>query len=84
MAFRQCFFFDTLEVTEIVLPKVLQNLKKAPNCTCWPSFFYDRMDVEKTLRGPFQFFRHCETFFIKKIFTKVSPFILSDGLQHNG
>ena len=28
MDFRQCFFFDTPEVTKIVLPKVLQNFKK--------------------------------------------------------
>ena len=38
MAFRQCFlknFFDTPEVTKIVLPKVLQNFKKTPNCSCW-------------------------------------------------
>ena len=27
MAVRQCFFFDTPEVTKIVLPKVLQNFK---------------------------------------------------------
>ena len=36
MDFRQCFFFDTHEVTKIVLPKVLQNFKKTPNCACWP------------------------------------------------
>ena len=36
MAFRQCFFFDTSEVTKIVLPKVLQNFKVLENCTCWP------------------------------------------------
>ena len=36
MAFRQCFCFDTPEVTKIVLPKVLQNII-APNCTIWPS-----------------------------------------------
>ena len=29
-------FFDTPEVTKKVLPKVLQNFKKTPNCTCWP------------------------------------------------
>ena len=30
------FFFDTPEVTKIVLPKVLQNFQMTPNCTCWP------------------------------------------------
>ena len=37
MAFRQCFFFDTPEVSKIVLPKpkVLQNFK-TPNCTFRP------------------------------------------------
>ena len=34
-AFRQCFFFDTPGVTEIVLAKVLQTFK-APNCNFWP------------------------------------------------
>ena len=27
MAFRQCLFFDTPEVTKMILPKLLQNLK---------------------------------------------------------
>ena len=31
--FSGVFFFDTPEVTKIVLPKVLQNFKKTPNCT---------------------------------------------------
>ena len=34
--FSSVFFFDTPEVTKIVLPKVLQNFKKTPNCTLWP------------------------------------------------
>ena len=36
MAFRQCFFFDTPELTKKVLPKVIQNFQKTPKCTCWP------------------------------------------------
>ena len=35
MVFRHHVFFDTPEVTEIVLPKVLQNFKKTANCTWW-------------------------------------------------
>ena len=34
--FSSVFFFDTPELTKIVLPKVLQNFK-APNCTFSPS-----------------------------------------------
>ena len=34
--FSSVFFFDTPEVTKIVLPKVLQNFKKTPNCTFGP------------------------------------------------
>ena len=65
------FFFDTLEVTKIVLPKVLQNFEKTPNCTCWPKElnqkgFPRNIQYRRRLKGPpFQFFRHCETFFIK-------------------
>ena len=29
-------FFDTPEVTKIVLPKVIQNFKVIHNCTRWP------------------------------------------------
>ena len=35
--------------------------------------FSDRTDVEKSQRAPFQFFRHCETFFQKKTFSPKVP-----------
>ena len=35
MAFRQCFVFETPEVTKIVLPKVLQNLKEGAVTTIY-------------------------------------------------
>ena len=62
MAFRQCFFFDTPEVTKIVLPKVLQHCPKELNQKGFPRYtkpdetkgplfifleLYDRMDRTK-------------------------------------
>ena len=65
MDFRQCFFlkfiFDRPEVTKIVLPKVLQNFILLG--------FPRNIQYRTRPNGPpFQFFfRHCETFFGKKI-----------------
>ena len=69
IAFRQCLLVDTPEVTKIVLPKVLRIFKKSPNCTCWPKELnqksFPRNIQYRTV--PLSFFRHCETFFGKKI-----------------
>ena len=63
--FSRRFFFETPEVTKVVLPKVLQNFKKTPNCTCWPqetnqkgfSFFPQNIQYRTRLKGPpFSFF----------------------------
>ena len=44
--------------------------------------FCDRMDVEKSQRAPFQFFRHCETFFrITFFFHQKAPLQFFDVLQ---
>ena len=71
-------------MTKIVLPKVLQNFKKTPNCTCWPKevnrkgffLFSAKHTIPDETEGgpPFQFFRHCETFFEKKIPKGSPPF----------
>ena len=64
-------FFDTPEVTKIVLPKNLQNFKKTPNSTRWPKelnqkvffpFFPRNIQYRAKLKAPFQFFRQCATF----------------------
>ena len=81
MVFRQCFFKDhnRPELTKIVLPKVLQNLQKTPKCTWWPEElnqkgFPRNIQYRTRPKGPpFQFFRHCGTFFRKKIFRKRVP-----------
>ena len=62
-----------------VLPKVLQNFKKTPNSTCWPKelnqkVFARNIQYWTRPKGPFQFFRHCVTFF-EFFFSKGSPFI---------
>ena len=62
------WFFDTPEVTKIVLPKILQNFKKTPNCTYWPKELNQKSfpcNIQYRTRSkgpPFSFFRHCETF----------------------
>ena len=75
-------FFDTPEVTKIVLPKVLQNFRVLQNCTCWPrelnqkgfSFFPRNIQYRARLKGPpFSFFG-IVTFFRKK-FRKGPPSI---------
>ena len=78
MDFRQCFL-GRPEVTKIVLPKTLQNFQiffppKGP-----PSIFFRSFATERMLKNPkgsslSVFFRHCETFFQKKIFIKGSKF----------
>ena len=37
-------FMKTTRSTRIVLPKVLQNFPKTPNCTCWPQVWLFRSD----------------------------------------
>ena len=84
MAFRQCFletFFDTAEVTKIVLPKVLQNFRKAPNCTRWPNELNQKglprnIQYRARPKATFSFFRHCETFFGQSFY-----FVLSQRSQ---
>ena len=88
MAFRQCFFFDTPEVTKTVLPKVLQNFKKTPSCTCWSKElnqkgFPHNIQYRMRPKGPsFQVFRHCETFFRKN--SSKGPFSFFGVLRQNG
>ena len=56
-------------MTKIVLPKVLQNFEKTPNCTCWPKELNQKgfpRNIQNRTRPkgpPFRFFRHCATFF---------------------
>ena len=75
MAFRQCFFFDTPEVTKLVLPKVLQNFKYMPNCTRWPKElnqkrFQRNIQYRTRLKGsPFSFFVIARLFLSEKIFS---------------
>ena len=81
MAFRQCFF-DTPEVTKLVLQKVLQNFE-APKCTYWPRELIQINTIPaETERSPFQFFRHCATFFRKN--TQRAPVQFVDDLKLNG
>ena len=78
--FLSVFFFDTPEVTKIVL----QNFKVSLKCTCWPrklnqksfSFFPRNIQYRTRLKGPtFEFFRHCGTFF-KIVFPQKGPSIV--------
>ena len=61
MASRQCFFFDTPEVTKIVLPKVLQNfilylLAQGTEPKLFP-FFPRNIQYRTRLKcPPFEFF----------------------------
>ena len=76
MAFRQCFLRP--ELTKIVLPKVLQNFKfhLLALGTEPKSFPHNIQCRTRPKRPPFQFFRHCETFFREKNFPqKVLPSI---------
>ena len=78
MAFRQCFlyfFFDTHELTKIVL----QNFT-VPQGFLFPRVTYSTGRDE---RVPFQLFWHCETFFKKNVRQRV-PFNFFDDLRHNG
>ena len=85
--FSSVFFFDTPEVTKIFLPKVLQNFKKTPNCTCRPKEqnepkgFPRNIQYRTRPKVPFSaFFRHCEIFFLAN-----DPlFNLFDALRQNG
>ena len=72
-----CFSLRTPEVTKIVLPKVLQNFKKTPNCTCWPKElkykgFPRNIQYRTRLKGHPLFFLTFRVF-RKKIFQSV-PF----------
>ena len=78
------FFFDTPEVTKIVLPKGLQNFKKTPNCTRWPKKLKQKgfpRNIQHTIpddtKGspPLSFLRHCEIFFREKNSLKGPPSI---------
>ena len=80
MAFRQWFFdffFDTPEVTKIVLPKVTQNLY----CSCWPrelnhEGFPRNIQYRARPKGPsFQFFFGIARLFSEKIPPKGPLFI---------
>ena len=68
MTFRQCFLRPP-DVTKIVVPKVLQNFEKTPNCTCWPKELNQKgfpRNIQyrtRPKRPPFKFFRDCVTFF---------------------
>ena len=68
MAFRQCFLRPP-EVTKIVLPKVIQNFEKTPNCTCWPKElsqkgFPRNIQYRTRPKGtPFRFFGTVRLFF---------------------
>ena len=89
MAFRQCFFFDTPEVTKLVLPKVLQNYKKTASCTCWPKKvnqkgfpFFPQNTIPEETKKPLSVFWHCETSFPKK--SPKDPFNFFDDLRQKG
>ena len=68
MPFPACFLRPP-EVTKIVVRKVLQNFEKTPNCTCWSKElnqkgFPGNIQYRTRPKGPpFDFFRHCATFF---------------------
>ena len=67
------------EVTKIVLPNVLQNFEKTPNCTCWPkelnqNGFPRNIQYRARPKGPpFRFFLALCDFFQKFFPTKGSP-----------
>ena len=76
--FSSVFFFDTPEVTKIVLPKVLQKFKKTPNCTCWPKElsqkgFPRNIQYQTRPKGPFSFFGIVRLFSDKKFFPQRVP-----------
>ena len=91
MAFRQCFlnfFFDTPEVTKIVLPKVLQNFKDAKLYLLVqgtePKRFHAYHTIPDKIKGsPFQFFLALRDFFPGKIPQRV-PLQFFGVLQQNG
>ena len=82
--FPSVFFFDTPEVTKIVLPKILQNFKVSPKSTWWPKklnepkriflFFPRNIQHRARLKGPnLQFFWSFATEWMLKN-SKRSPF----------
>ena len=75
MVFRQCFLRPP-ELTKIVLQKVLQIFKfhLLTQGTAPRSFPRNIQRRTRPKGPPFQFFRHCETFFREKIFPKGPPF----------
>ena len=81
--------FDTPEVTKLVLPKVPQNFKETPNCTCWPKKLNQKgfpRNIQyrtRPKRPPFQFFSALRDFFRKKI-SQSSPFNFFGVLRQNG
>ena len=89
--FSSVFHFDTPEITKVVLPKVLQNFKKTPNCTCWPqetnqkgfSFFPQNIQYRTRLKGPpFSFFGIARLFCEKN--SQRVPFNCFDDLRQKG
>ena len=78
---RLVFLLRPPEVTKIVLPKVLQNFEKTPNCTCWPKELSQKgfprtIQYRTRPRGPpFRFFLALCDFFSNFFSTKGSPFI---------
>ena len=80
MAFRQCFLNSSPpEVTKIVLPKVLQNFEKTPNCTYWPKElnqkgFPRNIQYRTRPKGPpFSFFSALRFIFFRKNYSSKSP-----------
>ena len=75
------FFLRPPEVTKIVLPKVLQNIEKTPNCTCWPKELNQKglpLNIQYRMRPkgpPSTFFPALCDFFENFFSTKGSPFI---------
>ena len=73
-------FLRSPEVTKIVLPKVLQNFEKTPNCTCWPKELNQKdsrvtYNTGRDRRDPsLDVFRHCTTFFQIFFPTRGPPF----------
>ena len=67
MVFRQWSFnfLRQPEVTKLVLPKVLQNFEKTPNCTCWPKKLNQKGFLRNTKyktrqKGPPSVFWDCD------------------------
>ena len=79
--FSSVFFLKPPEVTKIVLPNVLQNFEKTPNCTCWLKELKQKglpRNIQYRTRPkgpPFRFFVALCDFFFNFFSTKGSPFI---------